>query len=168
MNLDMNTSTGFLLINGNTVVRYCRDTIVDCNHFHNFRYVLMLIIETYMYMVKNRFAWRCGWICLKWFSCWSKKEAMLVKQHFDWEVRRLGMVERVKTRNDYGLRIWIFSQKMPFSVGKKMFQRQIQEVQYTIPIRHMTNIPDFVWFQRSCGSMKSVSSFSSIDIKNAL
>ena len=38
---------------------------------------------------------------------------------------RLGMRERVKTRNDNGLRIWIFSQKLPFSVGKKMFQRQI-------------------------------------------
>ena len=39
-----------------------------------------------------------------------------------------------------------------------MFQRQI-------PIRHITNIPDFVWLQRSCGSMKSVSSFSSIYTK---
>ena len=28
----------------------------------------------------------------------------------------------------------------------------------------MTNSSDFVWFQRSCASMKSVSSFSSIDI----
>ena len=44
---------------------------------------------------------------------------------FDWEVRRLGMRERVKARNDNGLRIWIFSQKLSFSVGKKMFQRQI-------------------------------------------
>ena len=61
--------------------------------------------------------------------------------YFDWEVRRLGMRQRVKTRNHNGLRIWIFSQKMPFSV-EKMFQRQIQEVQYTIPIRHITNISD--------------------------
>ena len=38
---------------------------------------------------------------------------------FDWEVRRLGMRERVKTRNDNGLRIWIFSQKLPFSVELK-------------------------------------------------
>ena len=37
------------------------------------------------------------------------------------------MRERVKTRNDNGLRIWIFSQKLPFSV-EKMFQRQIYEV----------------------------------------
>ena len=44
---------------------------------------------------------------------------------FDWEVSRWAMRERVKTRNDNGLRIWIFSQKLPFSVGKKMFQRQI-------------------------------------------
>ena len=41
---------------------------------------------------------------------------------FDWEVRRLGMRERVKTRNVNGLRIWIFSQKLPFSVGKKCFK----------------------------------------------
>ena len=34
---------------------------------------------------------------------------------------------------------------------------------YTIPIHHITNITDFVWFQRSCGSTKSVSPFSSID-----
>ena len=39
---------------------------------------------------------------------------------FDWEVRRLGMRDTLN-----GLRIWIFSQKLPFSVGKKMFQRQI-------------------------------------------
>ena len=38
---------------------------------------------------------------------------------FDWAVRRLGIRERVKTRHDNGLRIWIFSQKLPFSVGKK-------------------------------------------------
>ena len=31
-------------------------------------------------------------------------------------VHRLGMRERVKTRNDNGLRIWIFSQKLPFFV----------------------------------------------------
>ena len=59
----------------------------------------------------------------------QKKETMLVKQHFfinnvDREVRRMSMRERVKTRNDNGLRIWIFSQKLPFS-GEKMFQRQI-------------------------------------------
>ena len=83
---------------------------------------------------------------------------------FDWEVRRFGHARHVKTRNDKGLRIGIFSQKLPFSVWKKMFQRQILEVQYTIPIRQITNISDFVWFQRSCGSMKSVSSFSSIDL----
>ena len=40
----------------------------------------------------------------------------------DWEVRRLGMRERVKTQNDNGLRIWIFSQKLPFSVKKKIFK----------------------------------------------
>ena len=44
---------------------------------------------------------------------------------FDWEVRRLGMRERVKTRNDNGLRIMIFSQKIAVFCGKKMFQTQI-------------------------------------------
>ena len=39
---------------------------------------------------------------------------------FDWKVRRLGLRERVKTRNDNGVRIWIFSKKMPFSVGKNV------------------------------------------------
>ena len=84
---------------------------------------------------------------------------------FDWEVCRLGMRERVKTRNDNSLRIWIFSQKLLFSVKKKMYQRQVEELKYTIPIRHITNISKFVWFQRSCGSMKSASSFGSIDIQ---
>ena len=37
---------------------------------------------------------------------------------FDWEERRFGMHERLKTRNDNGLRIWIFSQKLPFSMGQ--------------------------------------------------
>ena len=77
---------------------------------------------------------------------------------FDWEVRRLGMRERVKTRNDNGLRIWIFSQKLPFSVEKKFRKYK------TLYLNVIQHISDFVWFQRSCGSMKSVSSFSSIDI----
>ena len=34
------------------------------------------------------------------------------------EVRLLGLRERVKTRYDNGLRIWIFSQKLPLSVKK--------------------------------------------------
>ena len=61
---------------------------------------------------------------------------------FDWEVRQLGMRKRVKTRNDNGLRIWIFFTKIAVFCGKKMFQRQIWEVQATIPIRHITNISD--------------------------
>ena len=51
-----------------------------------------------------------------------------------------------------------FHKNCRFLWGKKMFQKQIQEEQYTIPIHHMTNSSNFVWFQRSCGSMKSVSS----------
>ena len=82
---------------------------------------------------------------------------------FDLRSTSIGHARHVKTQHDNGLRIWIFSQKLPFSVGKKLFQRQIKEVQYTICIRHITNISDLMWFQRSCGSMKSVSSFSSID-----
>ena len=41
----------------------------------------------------------------------------------DKEVRRLGMRGRVKTRNDNGLRIWIFLQKIAIFRGKTMFQR---------------------------------------------
>ena len=82
---------------------------------------------------------------------------------FDWEVRRLGMRDMLRhgtiTVSGFGY----FHKNCRFLWGKKMFQRQIQEVQYTIPIHHITNISDFVWFQRSCGSIKSVSSFSSID-----
>ena len=44
-----------------------------------------------------------------------------------WEVRRLGMRERVKTRNDNGLRIWIFSQKMPYSVEKNCFKDKFRK-----------------------------------------
>ena len=44
---------------------------------------------------------------------------------FDWEVRRLGMRERVKTRNDNGLRIWIFSQKLPFYVEKNVWKTNL-------------------------------------------
>ena len=81
---------------------------------------------------------------------------------FDWEVRRLGMRDTLKhgtiTVSGFGY----FHKNCRFLWGK-MFQRQIQEEQYTIAIRHITNISDFVWFQRSFGSMKSVSSFSSID-----
>ena len=85
---------------------------------------------------------------------------------FDWEVRRLGMRDTLKhgtiTVSGFGY----FHKNCRFLWGKKYFKGQIQEVQYTIPIRHITNISDCVWFQRSCGSMKSVSSFSSIDVIN--
>ena len=86
----------------------------------------------------------------------------------DWEVRRLGMRDTVRhgtiTVSGFGY----FHKNCCFLWGKFFFQRQIQEVQYTIPIRHITNISDFVWFQRSCGSMKSVFSFSIIDICSVL
>ena len=85
---------------------------------------------------------------------------------FDWEVRRLGMRECVKSWNYNGIRIWIYSQKLPFSVGKKCFKDKFRK--HNTPIRHITNISDFVWFQRSCGSMKSVSSFSSIDFPHMI
>ena len=44
-----------------------------------------------------------------------------------WEVRRLGMRERIKTRKYNGLRIWIFSQKLPFSVEKKCFKDKLRK-----------------------------------------
>ena len=86
---------------------------------------------------------------------------------FEREVRKLGMRDTLKhgtlTVSGFGY----FHKNCRFLWGK-MFQRQIQEVQYTILIRHITNVSDFVWFQRSCGSMKSVSSFSSIDTPSFL
>ena len=82
---------------------------------------------------------------------------------FDWEVRRFGMRDTLKhgtiTVSGFGY----FHKNCRFLWAKKMFQRQIQEEQYTMHIRHITNISDFVCFQRSFGSMKSVSSFSSIN-----
>ena len=38
--------------------------------------------------------------------------------NFEWEVRRLGMRERVKTRNENGLRIWIFLQLLKKKISK--------------------------------------------------
>ena len=39
----------------------------------------------------------------------------------------IGHARHVKTRNDHGLRIWIFSQKLPFSVGKKCFKDKFRK-----------------------------------------
>ena len=88
------------------------------------------------------FAWRTGWICLKWFSCLifivdQKKEAMLVKQHFfinnvDWEVRRMGMRERVKTRNDNGLRDLDIFTKIAVFWGKNVSKTNLgSTIHYT-------------------------------------
>ena len=41
---------------------------------------------------------------------------------FDWEVSRLGMRERVKTRTDNVFRIWIFHKNCRFLWGKKCFK----------------------------------------------
>ena len=43
--------------------------------------------------------------------------------YVDWATR---LRERIKTQNDNRLRIWIFSQKLPFSVGKKCFKDKEQ------------------------------------------
>ena len=109
------------------------------------------------------------------FSCQTKTPVLLINpltllnlMNLSSYLDVLSMRESYKTRIDNGLRIWIFYQKLAFSVEKRLFQRQIQEVQNTTFIRHITNISDFVWFQRSCGSMKSVSSFSSIDTTNVI
>ena len=52
----------------------------------------------------------------------------LLNAIFDWEVRRLRMRERVKTWNDNGLRIWIFSQKLPFSVEKNVSKTNLGSI----------------------------------------
>ena len=55
-----------------------------------------------------------------------------IMSSIDWKVRRLGMRERVKTRNDNGLRIWIFSQKLPFSVEKNVSKTNLgSTIHYT-------------------------------------
>ena len=74
----------------------------------------------------------------------------------DWEVRRLGMRERVKTRSpdlDIFTKIAVFCGKKTTNLGST--------VHYTY--MSYKNISDFLWFQRICGSMKSVYFFSSID-----
>ena len=82
---------------------------------------------------------------------------------FDWEVCRLSMRERVKTLNDNGLRIWIFSQKLPFSVEKNVSKTYLgSTIHYTYT--SYNKYFRLLWFQRSCDSIKSVSSFSSLDI----
>ena len=56
----------------------------------------------------------------------------LLNAIFDWEVRRLRMRERVKISNDNGLRIWIFSQKLPFSVEKNVSKTNLgSTIHYT-------------------------------------
>ena len=75
---------------------------------------------------------------------------------FDWEVRRLGMRDTLTAERSPDLDIFT---KIAVFCGEK----NVSKTNLGSPIRHITNISDFVWFQRSCGSMKSVSSFSSID-----
>ena len=84
-------------------------------------------------------------------------QCITIGKHVDWACATRKNTERYRS-----LDLDIFT-KFAVFCGEKMFQRQILEEQYTIPIRHITNISDFVWLQRSCGSMKSVSSFRSID-----
>ena len=73
---------------------------------------------------------------------------------FDWEVRRVGMRERVKTRDDNGLRIWIFSQKLPFSVGKNVSKTNLGSTIHFTYTSYNKYISDFVWFQRSFSSIE--------------
>ena len=61
----------------------------------------------------------------------------------DSEVRRLGMRERAKTRNDNGLRIRIFSHKLPFSVGKNVSRTNLVSTIHYIYTSY-NNISDFV------------------------
>ena len=52
---------------------------------------------------------------------------------FDLEVRRLGMRDTLRhARKDNGLRIWIFSQKLPFSVEKNVSKTNLgSTIHYT-------------------------------------
>ena len=76
----------------------------------------------------------------------------------------IGHARHVKTRNDIGLQIWIFSQKLSFSVVKKCFKDKFRKNNTLSIYVICINISDLVWFQWSCGSMKSVFSLSCIDV----
>ena len=54
--------------------------------------------------------------------------------YFDWEVRRLGMCECVKTRNDNGLRFWIFSN---ICGQKNVSKTNLESTIHYIYIHHM-------------------------------
>ena len=95
------------------------------------------------------FAWRTGWICRPLIE---QTDALTMYNVF--YLRRLGMRDMLN-----GLRIWILSQKLPFSVGKKCFKDKFRKYNTL----YLYVIYQQIWFQRSCGPMKSVSSFSSID-----
>ena len=70
------------------------------------------------------FAWRTGWICCPLIE---QTDALTMYNVFYLRLGSMliGHAQNVKTRNDNSLQIWIFSQKLLFSVGKKMFQKQI-------------------------------------------
>ena len=79
---------------------------------------------------------------------------------FDWEVRRLGMRHTLKHGTIMISGFGYFHKNCRF-----LWEKNVSKTNSLyLYIRHITNISDFVWFQRSCGSMKSVSSFSSIDV----
>lgn len=82
-------------------------------------------------------------------------------------VCRLNMSERVWNNDRLRSTNSFFSKtKQCFLLKNRKFQGQTKEVQNTIFILHVTHISVFVWFQSRCSSVKSVSIFSSIDIKH--
>ena len=77
------------------------------------------------------FAWRTEWI---YRPLIEQTDALTMYNVFYLRLgsTSIGYARHVKTRNDNGLRIWIFSQKLPFSVGKKCFKDELgSTIHYT-------------------------------------
>ena len=72
------------------------------------------------------FAWRTGWRCRPLIE---QTDAVTMYNVFYLRLgsTSIGHARHVKTRNDNGFRIWIFSQKLPFSVGKKCFKDKFRK-----------------------------------------
>ena len=72
------------------------------------------------------FAWRTGWIC-----CPLIEQTVQCLPSSSGSTS-IGHARHVKSRNDNGLRIWIFSQKLPFSVGKNVSKTNLgSTIHYT-------------------------------------
>ena len=108
------------------------------------------------------FVWRTGWICRPLIE---QTDVLTMYNGFYLRlgITSIGHARHVKTRNDNGF--GYFHKNYRFLWGKNVSKTNLGSTIHYTYTSYITNISDFVWFQRSCGSMKSVSSFSSIKVK---